>query len=423
MRSLSFSVLLLLSPTVGKAFDFRVSAPSAALMNLDTGQILWEKRPEMPLPVASLTKVGTALYILETYPDRLDEMVTVRPEVLRTLPHAQRLKTASHLLDPEASIIGLKPHEQMSVRSLLEGLMICSGDDAANALADHFGEGSISTFMEGMNLFLRKLGCTKTHFSNPSGLEFFDHVSTTQDLALMTFHAMRIPLFRRIVGTASYARPATNLQEAKTLRTTNRLLRSGPLRYEKATGIKTGFLQCAKCCLISSAKNEFREVAAILLGSSNGKLRFEEAIMMMDAALNEAHQTRVYHPGGLIGRPYPIRGAATPLQARVFSPLKASIFPSEENPVRISMEWDSYLTPPLPRDALVGKVRVLDSWNRILCEEDLVAASPVEATWTFRIARLWNRWGRWGNLLAMVSLCVMCGSWVWALTRPKVKPV
>ncbi len=138
----------------------------------------------------------------------------------------------------------------------------------------------------------------------------------------------------------------------------------------------------------------------------------------MEGAFKEKMEERIYHPGGLIGRPFRIRGSSSPLQARVASVLKSQIFPSEEGPVKIEIQWDPNLTPPIARSARVGEVCVIDELGQLLCKEELVAAAPVDATLTYRISQLWNHWGQRGKLLAMVMITLMCGLWIWALTRP-----
>ncbi len=186
-------------------------------------------------------------------------------------------------LDPDSTVMGLSEHigEQVSVRDLLYGLMLPSGNDAALALAEHVG-GSIAAFAEKMNAKAAELGCTGTHFANPHGLFDADHYSTARDMALIAKHAMTIPGFMEICNTVYYTPDGFS-----SLHNTNYMLdeeeEGGVYYYPYTQGIKTGYLEEAGKCLVTSADKDGARYLCVCLGAA---FTFEENVnyAMKDSA-------------------------------------------------------------------------------------------------------------------------------------------
>ena len=221
------------------------TAPSILLMDVEYDTVLYAKNAEVVRAPASITKVMTALLVVEAV-DRGDLS-------------AEALLTASweSLADitADSSTQNIKMGEQMSVENLLYCLLCASANEAANILAEGIS-GSVEAFVEAMNLRAVDLGMTNTHFMNPHGLDDAGHYTTAYDIYLMTREAMRHPLFQKIVGTKSYTVPATNMAEARTFYNTNALLsnwRYTGYTYSNATGVKTGSTTEAGYCLVSAA--------------------------------------------------------------------------------------------------------------------------------------------------------------------------
>jgi len=216
-----------------------VAARAYLLYDMDANRRLLTHQESVALPPASLTKLMTALLVLEK--GELQTVVTVQE---------------SDLVGGTA--MGLRAGEQRTVEELLWGMLIPSGNDAATALARHMG-GTVETFVAQMNERAAQLGLTQTHFANPHGLDAEGHVSSAADLLTLVRQVWDYPLFRQIVSTAS-----TTIG-GHALRNTNELLGS----YAGANGIKTGTTDAAGQCLIAGIQHDGRQLIGIVLGSSD----------------------------------------------------------------------------------------------------------------------------------------------------------
>ena len=248
MRFIWAALLCLVYFTVSAApaAALGTSAASAMLIEAESGHILYEKDAHTPRPMASTTKIMTALVVIEA--GRLDDVTKVSPSAAAT----------------EGSSIYLKPGERISVRNLLYGLMLESGNDAAAALAEYVG-GSIEGFASLMNRRAALMGLKSTRFCNPSGLPDQNHYTTAYELALIGRQGLRNPVFAEIVSTKSYKAPMEDGSGARYFTNGNKLLRL----YPHATGMKTGFTKQAGRCLISSAERDGVTLIAVTLNDGN----------------------------------------------------------------------------------------------------------------------------------------------------------
>lgn len=235
-----------------------IKAAAAILIDNGTGLTLYEKNSDLPMPMASLTKIMTALLILENH--SLDEIVTVRENFSAV----------------EGVKIGLHKNEKIAVGELMKALLIRSAGDAAMALGE-FHSGSVEAFVEQMNERAQTLNLTQTHFQNPIGLDAPDHYSSAHDLAILARYAMRMDIFRNIVRQKQAT--ATSLDGfSYNLVSTNLLLNS----YLDVLGVKTGTTDEAGESVINMARNdEGHEVLAVILDSPD---RFQESKSMLDWA-------------------------------------------------------------------------------------------------------------------------------------------
>ena len=183
------------------------------------------------------------------------------------------------------------------MRTLLEGMMVVSGNDAANVIAQGIGP-SIPGFMDELNAHLKQIGCTQTRFLNPHGLHDPNHQTTAYDLALMTAEALKNPVFCEIVSKPRFIRPKTNKQEATALLQSNRLLRPGKYYYSKAIGVKTGYHSKAKSTFVAASKWEGRTLIAVLMGYKERGEMFEDAIQLFEKAFNQPRVQRRYLKAG-----------------------------------------------------------------------------------------------------------------------------
>lgn len=209
------------------------SAKAAVLIEKNTGRVLYRRNEETALPMASTTKVMTALLALEE--GQLDDVVTVSRNAFGV---------------PGTSIY-LSEGEKLTLRDLLYGLMLASGNDAAVAIAEHIG-GSVDAFCRRMTERAAELGCQNTVFLSPNGLPTLGHHTTAYDLALIAREAMDHPEFREIVSTRRASIPWEGRTYSRILNNKNRLLTD----YDGATGIKTGYTKAAGRCLVFGAKRD-----------------------------------------------------------------------------------------------------------------------------------------------------------------------
>jgi serine-type D-Ala-D-Ala carboxypeptidase (penicillin-binding protein 5/6) len=224
----------------------RIPAESILLKDLSSGQILYAFEADRRLSPASLTKIMSALVMLEY--GKLDDYVTVSREAAAARKMHLRLR-AGHIFRLE---------------DLVKAMLITSANDACLAAAIHVG-GSEEKFVELMNVKARALGLTHTHFSNACGFDSPTHYTTAQDLAALTELALQHPLFRSYVKEERGVLTALNTNRSYLLRTTNRLLG----RMPGVEGVKTGFTSKAGRCLIAKVSQDGKELLLVLLHASS----------------------------------------------------------------------------------------------------------------------------------------------------------
>lgn len=240
------------------------SAKAAVLIERNTGMVLLCHNENQALPMASTTKVMTALMALER--GNMEDVVTVGRNAYGV---------------PGTSIY-LSMGEQITLRDLLYGLMLASGNDAAVAIAEHIG-GTVDDFCRMMTERAAELGCEQTVFINPNGLPVNGHYTTAYDLALIAREAMSHELFREIVSTRRASIPWEGRSYNRILNNKNRLLSE----YEGATGIKTGYTKAAGRCLVFGAKRDGLEVIGVVLNCGDW---FNEAKRLMDIGFERYEQ-------------------------------------------------------------------------------------------------------------------------------------
>jgi D-alanyl-D-alanine carboxypeptidase (penicillin-binding protein 5/6) len=239
-------LLLFAVPARGvRASGYAVTAKAAILIDNQTGEVLWERNPDVPLPPASTTKIVTAMVALQS--GRLDDSLRVTSEAAQAPP----------------SKISLRPGWRMRVRDLVYAILLNSANDASVVIAEGLS-GSVQNFAQRMNVQARALGATHTHFVNPNGLPADDHYSTARDLATIFTHALRNPLFEQIVGTKTVVvAPTSGSSRHIVLRSHNRLLDN----YRIHVVGKTGYTIAAKKCFVGAGTADGRELVVAVLGS------------------------------------------------------------------------------------------------------------------------------------------------------------
>lgn len=221
-----------------------VSAESAVLIEASNGAIIYSKNADVRMPMASTTKIMTALVAIES--GNIEREVTVSAEAVGV----------------EGSSVYLYVGEKLKLSDLIYALMLESANDAAAAIAVELG-GSIEGFADMMNDKAKQIGLEGTHFTNPHGLHSEEHYTTARDLALLTVYALENPDFLSIVSTYKKVIPLKGGEGARVLINHNKLLK----QYEGCIGVKTGFTKKSGRCLVSAAERDGIRLIAVTLNA------------------------------------------------------------------------------------------------------------------------------------------------------------
>lgn len=238
-----------------------INARHAIVIERNSKSILYGKKETEQCKMASTTKIMTAIVTIEN--SNLKDTVTVSKKAAGT----------------GGSRLGLSTNDKITVESLLYGLMMCSGNDAAVALAEYLG-GSIEGFADLMNNKANELGLFSTHFVTPHGLDNDDHYTTAYDLALLTSYALSNKTFAKIVRTKTFTLTINN--RAKSLRNTNELLGN----LDGIYGVKTGFTNGANRCLVTSCKRGNLDIICVVLGCDTKKDRTRDSVKLINYIFN-----------------------------------------------------------------------------------------------------------------------------------------
>ena len=360
LRLLLLAALLLIPAEVRAAQKKEgITAKGWALIEAVSGRLLMGENEHDRLPMASTTKIMTALLVLEAGED-LDTLVTVPSEAAGT----------------EGSSLYLKAGERMSLRDLLYGLMMKSGNDAAVALAMHVS-GSVEAFAGRMNARAAALGCENTHFVNPNGLHDPDHYTSAYDLARIAAAAMEMPFFRELVATERYT--ASTGDHARAFRTKNKIL----TQVEGGCGVKTGYTKKAGRCLCFAARRE----GMLLIGAVlNAPDMWNDAREILDRGFSEYELHTLLLPGQIVGQ-VPVTGSmkkTLPAAAKegILYPVRKDV----EEDIRLDIRLADSLAAPVKPGASAGEAVLVVNGERIeavpLSVEE--GAEPLTFGWFFR---------------------------------------
>lgn len=267
-RVFVISILLLILPKVCHGVD--ISAKSACLITADTYEVVYEKYKDMQLPMASTTKMMTALVADRS--DRWGEVVTVSANAQNQI----------------GSSIYLRENDRMSLTDIVSGMMLNSGNDAAVAVAEHIS-GDVESFADEMNMLAREIGAKNTSFENPSGLDGENHYSTAYDLALI---ASEVIISERLLPIVkSRQMTISNLDgEITYLKNHNKLLWS----YEGLLGVKTGYTKKAGRCLVTAAERNGVTLIAVTLSAPND---WDDHKKLLDYGFERCEKERLVEKG------------------------------------------------------------------------------------------------------------------------------
>lgn len=273
---------------VARAAGPEVSAQSAVVLTADTGTVLFEKDGHTPRPVASTTKIMTALLALEAAQERGDPLVDITQEMVAV----------------EGSSMGLQAGDSISLTGLAAGMLLASGNDAANAAALYL-DASLESFAARMNQRAAALGMEDTHFVTPSGLDGEDaqglgHLSTAYDMALLARAALENQAFRQLCSSPSLAVEFAEPVKRVTYTNHNKLL----TQYQGCVGVKTGFTKEAGRCLVSAAE---RDGALLIVVTLNAPNDWEDHTALLDYGFSQVEPYQL--AGGDVRLTVPVVGS------------------------------------------------------------------------------------------------------------------
>ncbi len=343
-----------------------IAARASVLLDRASGRILYAQNADELLPIASTTKIMTAMLALER--SKPDEIVTAS-------------KNASGV---SGTSIYLAEGEQLTMHQMLLGLMLRSGNDAAVAIAEHVA-GDVEEFVSLMNARAKAIGAT-ARFANPNGLDLDDNGASALGLAKIACQALDNPDFRKLVSTLSATIPWAGNVYLRSLSNKNRLLKT----YEGATGVKTGFTSRAGRCLVFSAQRGGMELVGVVL---NCGAWFDAAESMLDWGFENFHPVRLLAAGEI--------ASEIPVAGGVLSYVRAVTRENFDVPVANAERCELKLDTPERLEAPVAAGQVLGFANavadgKVVASAPLYAAEAVEkrdyASILKRLLRFWRLW-------------------------------
>lgn len=327
-----------------EGLDISVSASSAVLIEAESGRVLYEKDADKRRPMASTTKIMTALVALENAD--LDMSVKIPMEAVGI----------------EGSSVYLTEGETLTLRELLYALMLRSANDAAAAIAIAVG-GSVSDFSEMMNEKAEEMGLTDTHFDNPHGLDSEEHYTTARELALITAEALKNEVFREIVSTYKKLLPLGNVPDRRLVVNHNRLLRT----YEGCIGVKTGFTKKDGRCLVSAAERDGVTLIAVTLNAPND---WSDHKRMLDNGFTSVKRVKI--SGGGIEGYLPTVGATESMIKYCAVGETSAVLQNDAGELRVVIELPQFVFAPVKKGDVIGRAVFMNGENE-------VASLPIEA--------------------------------------------
>lgn len=322
-----------------------VSAKSAVLYEAASGKILYQKDMHTRREMASTTKIMTALLALEKADT--DEVIYVKDEYTGA----------------EGTSIYLKPDEKITVNTLLHGLMLQSGNDAAVALAHHIA-GDEERFVAMMNAKAAALGMNNTHFENPNGLPSDGHYSTAYDMALLTAYAMKNKEFCDIVSKTTYQ------AEGRVFVNHNKLLKMS----HRVDGVKTGFTKAAGRCLVSSAEEDGLRLIAVTLSAPDD---WNDHMSLYDYGYSNYCKKMYINKDQILSNIPVISGKTNSISAAAIDDVYTIELKNNVKKANIAVYLPRFIYAPVEKNQKIGEVRLMQN-GEIVSKSDIISLNQAE---------------------------------------------
>lgn len=343
-----------------------VTAKSAILIEASTGRVLYEKNAFERMPMASTTKIMTAILAIEN--SNLSDTVVVSPKAS----------------DVGESSIWLAAGEKMTMSDMLFGLMLASGNDAAVAIAEHVA-GSVDEFSQMMNAKAKEIGAYNTNFCNPNGLPIDDHYTTAYDLALISAYAMKNDFFKELVKTQYKTIPWEGHEYNRVVKNKNKLL----WQYEGGNGIKTGYTKAAGKCLSAAAERDGMQLISIVLSAPD---MFNDCVKLLDYGFKNYSSKLIQQAGEYIGDVNVNQGTEDNFQVYtqqdIYYPLTDEEFSKLEKRTYI----EKILDAPVLEGQKVGYVDIWLGTNQIYSVALTAPDTIGENSYQYNVDKILERW-------------------------------
>lgn len=334
-------------------------AKSAVLIERDTGKVLYNKNSNERLAPASMTKIMTMLLIMEA----LDK---------GKIKMSDKVRTSEHAASMGGSQIFLEPGEEMTVKEMLKGIAIASGNDASVAMAE-FISGSEEEFVKKMNKKAKELGLKNTSFKNPTGLTEEGHYSSAYDMAIMAKELLKYESITKFTGTyEDYLRE--NTDKKFWLVNTNRLIKF----YPGVDGVKTGYTGEAKYCLTASAKKGNMRAIAVVFGASTPKERNAQVTKMLDFAFSQYETHPLYKRNQTVAKVKVKKGKQKFIELTTSEPISILTKKGEDmNDVKKEIKMKDNISAPIQKGQELGTL-VLKKDGEVLAESPVAAKEDMK---------------------------------------------
>lgn len=347
-RIINIALIFIMMFSIVPVNSYANSAGSAIVMEVKTGRILYSKNIYDRRPMASTTKIMTALLALEN--GNLEST----------------FKVAKEAVGVEGSSIYLKHDENIKLEDLIYGLMLRSGNDSAVAIAHHISE-STEEFANLMNQKAKKIGAKNTNFKNPHGLHHRDHYTTAYDLALITRQALLNEDFKKIVSSKRWVteRVGYNVFYNK-----NKTLN----QFKGGDGVKTGYTKAAGRCLVTSATRNGMQLLCVVLNDPNW---FNDCYALMERGFGKYKPKKVLVKDNDIKSFTPLKGKKEKSYMTVKEDIVIPVSKDEENKVLTIFECNEEYEAPIMKGQVLGKAKVYIG-DKLLATTELIAKEDIE---------------------------------------------
>jgi len=356
----------------------QTNGKAVILMDATSGRVLYERNSHQQLPPASLTKIMTALLVVEN--GDLNQNVVISEFAAAT---------------PESTVY-LEPGETLTRMELLYAAMLPSANDACNALAESIA-GNEANFVKLMNKRVRELGLKNTQFKNAHGLHAEGHYSSAYDLALLSKKGLSNPLFAQVTQTQRKVIPWEGKDEDRLLLNQNRLL----YRYEGAIGVKTGYTRQAGNCVVGAARRGDMVLIAV---SMNSPTVYEDLENMLNYGFNNYKMITLGKAGDISGEVKVLKGNSGKVRAKLSNDLSIAATEDEIPHLAYSFTLKPSIEAPVKKGEVLGKCRLYLQGKQI-GNVDMIAAE--EIPYKPSLAEILNPmpilFSRWGILIAIIA--------------------